>query len=57
MRGFKSAGHAQRFPSIFSLVADLFGFDRHLLSAPNYRAALSRGFIEWRSIASVPDAA
>jgi putative transposase len=57
MRGFKSAGHAHRFLSIFGLVADLFGVDRHLLSAPNYRAALSRRSIEWRSIAGVPAAA
>src|ERR1700676_5448506 len=57
MRGFKSAGHAQRFLSIFGLVADLFGVGRHFLSAPNYRAALSRRFIEWRSIAGVPAAA
>jgi putative transposase len=53
MRGFGSAGHAQRFLSIFGL----FGVGRHLLSAPNYRAALSRRFIEWRSIADVPAAA
>ena len=57
MRGFKSAAHAQRFLSIFGLVADLLGVGRHLLSASNYRAALSRRFIEWRSIASVPAAA
>jgi putative transposase len=57
MRGFKSAGHAQRFLSIFGLVADLFAVGRHLLSASNYRAALSRRFVEWRSIAGVPAAA
>ena len=57
MRGFKSARHAQRFLSIFSLVADLVSMGRHLLSAPNYRTALSRRFIEWRSIAGVPTAA
>src|SRR6202049_1535060 len=57
MRGFKSAGHAQRLLSIFALVSDLFGVGRHLLSAPNYRAALRRGFIEWRSIAGVAAAA
>jgi hypothetical protein len=57
LRGFKSAGHAQRFLSIFGLVADLFSIGRHLLSAPNYRAALSRRFVEWRSIAGVPAAA
>jgi putative transposase len=54
MRGFKSAGHAQRFLSIFGVVADLFGVGRHLLSARNYRVALSRRFIQWRSIAGVP---
>jgi hypothetical protein len=57
MQGFKSAGHAQRFLSIFGPFADLFGVGCHLLSAPNYRAALSRRFIEWRSIAGVPAAA
>jgi putative transposase len=57
MRGFKSAGHAQRFLSIFGSVADLFAVGRHSLSASNYRAALSRRFIEWRSIAGVPAAA
>jgi putative transposase len=29
MRGFKSTGHAQRFLSIFGVVADLFGVGRH----------------------------
>jgi len=57
MRGFKSARHAQGFLSIFGLVGDLFSRGRHLLSAPNYRTALSRRFIEWRSIAGVPTAA
>jgi putative transposase len=57
MRGFKSVRHAQRFLSIFGLVADLFGVGRHLLSARNYRTALSRRFIEWRSIAGVPTVA
>jgi putative transposase len=56
MRGFKSVGHAQRFLSIFGVVADLFGVGRHLLSALNYRAALSRRFVEWRSIVGVPAA-
>jgi putative transposase len=50
MRGFKSAAHAQRFLSIFGLVTDLFGVGRHLLSARNYREALRRRFVEWRSI-------
>jgi putative transposase len=57
MREFKSAGHAQRFLAIFGLVADLFGVGRHMLSARNYRAALSRRFTEWRSIVGVPASA
>jgi putative transposase len=54
MRGFKSARHAQRFLSIFGMIADLFSVGRHLLSAPNYRAALRRRFDEWRSITGAP---
>ena len=51
MRGVKSARHAQRFLSIFGMIADLFSVGRHLLSAPNYRVALTRRFAEWREIA------
>jgi putative transposase len=54
MHGFKSARHAQRFLSIFGMIADLFSVGRHLLSAANYRAALGRRFDEWRSITGAP---
>ena len=57
MRGFKSARHAQRFLSIFGIITDLFSVGRHLLSAVNYRTALSRRFIEWREVAGVSAAA
>lgn len=57
MRGFKSARHAQRFLSIFGMITDLFSVGRHLLSAINYRAALSRRFVEWRQVAGVSAAA
>jgi putative transposase len=57
MRGFKSARHAQRFLSIFGMITDLFSVGRHLLSAVNYRAALSRRFVEWREVAGVSAAA
>jgi putative transposase len=50
MRGFKSARHAQRFLSIFGMIADLFSVGRHLLSAVNYREALNRRFVQWREI-------
>ena len=53
MRGFKSARHAQRFPSIFGIIADMFGVGRHLLSAVSYREALGRRFIEWRELTGV----
>ena len=57
MRGFKSARHAQRFLSIFGMITDLFSVGRHLLSAINYRTALSRRIVEWREVAGVPAAA
>ena len=57
MRGFKSPRHAQRFLSIFGMIADLFSVGRHLLTAPSYRAALRRRFVEWRELTGVPAAA
>ena len=57
MRGFKSARHAQRFLSIFGMIADLFSVGRHLLSAVSYREALSRRFAEWRELTGVSAAA
>ena len=53
MRGFKSARHAQRFLSIFGMIADLFSVGRHLLSAVNYREALDRRFVQWRELTGV----
>ena len=57
MRGFKSARHAQRFLSIFGMIADLFSVGRHLLSARSYRAALSRRLVEWRELTGMTMAA
>jgi len=57
MRGFKSARHAQRFLSIFGMIADLFSVGRHQLSAVNYRTALRRRFVEWRDVAGVSSGA
>jgi putative transposase len=37
MRGFKSPGHAQRFLSVFGVIASFFRPGRHLLAAVNYR--------------------
>src|SRR5580704_4289347 len=36
-RGFKSAGHAQRFLATFGVIATFFRPGRHLLAARNYR--------------------
>jgi hypothetical protein len=51
MRRFKSARYAQRFLSIFGMISDLFSVGRHLLSAPNYRVALTgyhmTGICKW----------
>ena len=52
MRGFKSVGHAQRFLSSFGVICDLFRPGRHRLSAPNYREATSRRFVQWRAVTS-----
>jgi putative transposase len=47
MRGFKSAGQAQRFLSVHGVVQNLFRPGRHLLLAPNYRLLRERSFKEW----------
>jgi len=57
MRGFKSAGHAQRFLSTFGMITDLFNVGRHLLSAVNYRVLLGRRFAIWKDITGMPAAA
>jgi putative transposase len=47
MRGFKSAGHAQRFLSSFGVIASFFRPFRHLLSAKNYRKIMRDRFEQW----------
>jgi putative transposase len=46
MRGFKSAGHAQRFLATFAVIASFFRPGRHLLAARNYREIMRRRFAE-----------
>jgi putative transposase len=53
MRGFKSAGHAQRFLSSFGVIASFFRPGRHLLSAQNYREIMRRRFAQWRELAGL----
>jgi len=50
MRGFKSAGHAQRFLSSFGVIASLFRPSRHLLSAANYREIMRDRFAQWSNV-------
>ena len=50
MRGFKSAGHAQRFLSLFGVIATLFRPGRHLLAARHYREIMHRRFAQWGEV-------
>jgi putative transposase len=50
MRGFKSAGHAQRFLSTFGIIASFFRPGRHLLAAKNYREIMRRRFAIWNEV-------
>jgi putative transposase len=50
MRGFKSAGHAQRFLSTFGAIAPFFRRGRHLLVARYYRQVMRRRFIQWSEV-------
>ena len=56
MRGFKSAGHAQRFLSSFGVIATFFRPGRHLLAAQHYREIMRRRFAQWREIVGLQPA-
>jgi putative transposase len=56
MRGFKSAGHAQRFLSSFGVIASFFRPGRHLMAAQNYREIMRRRFTQWRELAGLQPA-
>jgi putative transposase len=47
MRGFKSAGQAQRFLTVHGVIRNLFNLGRHHLSSANYRLLRERSFKEW----------
>ena len=47
MRGFKSAGQAQRFLSVHGVVQNLFRLGRHHLRSENYQLLRDRSFKEW----------
>ncbi len=48
MRRFKSAGHAQRFLSIFGIITSHFRVGRHLYRANGYRAVMKSRFAVWK---------
>ncbi len=47
MRGFKSAGQAQRFLSVHGVIRNYFSLGRHQLRAENYRLLRARSFKDW----------
>jgi putative transposase len=50
MRGFKSAGQAQRFLSIHALTNNLFRPRRHRMNAADYRTARRQAFETWQQV-------
>lgn len=57
MQWFKSPRQAQRFLSSHSQIHNQFQALRHLLTAPDHRAARDRAFQTWRDVAGVTHAA
>jgi putative transposase len=57
MKGFRSAGGAQRFLSAFSAISPHFRPRRHRLTAPDYRAEMTRRFTTWNDVTGLPTAA
>ena len=56
MRGFKSPGQAQRFLSVFGVIASFSRPGRHLLAAVNYREMMRRRFMQWRELVDLQPA-
>jgi len=54
MRGFKSAGHAQRFLSTFGIITSHFRVGRHLYSAGGYREVRKLRFAGWDEAIGAP---
>ncbi len=53
MRGFKSAGQAQRFLTVHGAVGNAFRLGRHLTKAEHYRELRRRAFSEWQQVSCV----
>lgn len=50
MRRFKSAGHAQRFLSVFGIITSFFRVGRHLYRANGYREVMKTRFAVWEEV-------
>src|SRR5229473_1419809 len=50
MRRFKSAGHAQRFLSVFGIIPSHFRVGRHLYRARGYRQVMKTRFAVWEEV-------
>ncbi len=50
MRRFKSAGHAQRFLSVFGIITSFFRVGRHLYKASGYRDVMKSRFAVWEEV-------
>src|SRR5260370_29687083 len=48
MRRFKSAGHAQRFLSVFGIITSYFRPGRHLYTAGGYREVMKSRVVTWK---------
>jgi len=57
MRRFKSAGHTQRFLSVFGIITSHFRVGRHLYRANGYREVMKSRFATWEEVISVEAAA
>jgi putative transposase len=57
MKRFTSAGHAQRFLSVFSRISGHFRPRRHRLTAAGYRAEMTARFATWNQVVGLTPAA
>jgi putative transposase len=57
MRRFKSAGHAQRFLSVFGIITSYFRPSRHLYTAGGYREVMKSRVVIWEEVIGAQAAA
>jgi putative transposase len=57
MKGFRSAGGAQRFLSAFNAISPHFRPRRHRLTAPQYRDQMTDRFTTWNQVTDLTTAA